>query len=309
MTPPDTAPVERWSVAVTGSTGFLGSALVAALLRDGHRVLPVVRTAPGAGEVGWDPAAGIVEREKLEGVDAVVHFAGESIGERWSAERKRRIRESRVRGTRLLAGALASLARPPRVLVSTSAIGYYGSRGDEVLEEGSGPGSDFLAGVVAEWEEASLLAAGAGIRVANPRFALVLGRGGGALARMLPVFRMGAGGVLGSGKQWWSWVSLEDAVDAVRFLVGADGLAGAVNVAAPEPVTNEGFTAALGAALHRPTVLRVPEAGLHLAFGEMADATLLASQRVVPARLLAAGFHFRHPTLESALRAALDEPA
>lgn len=310
MSSPPSGAEGRLRVAVTGSTGFIGEALVAALGRDGHRVHRVVRGAPAPEEVGWDVDGNRIEGEKLEGVDAVVHLAGENVGERWSAEKKRRIRESRVRGTRLLADALASLARPPRTLVSVSGVGFYGSgRGDELLTEESAPGSDFMAEVARAWEEATGPAARAGIRVAIPRLGLVVGAGGGALARMLPVFRMGGGGALGSGDQWWSWVALPDVVKAIRFLMGAGAPEGPVNVVAPEPVRNAEFTALLGRVLRRPTLLRVPAPALRLVFGEMADATLLASQRVVPARLLAEGFAFGYPTLEAALRSALDEPA
>jgi uncharacterized protein len=212
-----------------------------------------------------------------------------------------------VQGTTLLAETLASLERPPRVLASASAVGFYGDRGQEVLDEGSAPGSDFLAGVVREWEAAAEPAARAGIRVATLRFGVVLSRRGGALARMLPPFQLGGGGTLGSGRQWMSWISLHDTVMAIRFALAHEEVRGPVNVVAPDPVTNASFTEALGRALGRPTLVSVPEVALKLLFGEMAEATLLASQRAVPQRLRAAGFEFRHPRVEGALRDVLDE--
>jgi len=301
-----TGPETPLRVAITGSTGLIGTALARSLRADGHRVLPVVRSRPKEGEIGWDPREGRIDEAGLHGVDAVVHLAGETVGERWTEARKARIRESRVRGTSLLARTLASLPRPPGVLVSASAIGYYGDRGDEPLEEDAGPGSDFLAQVAQEWEAATEPAARAGIRVAIPRLGLVLSPAGGALARMLPVFQLGAGGRLGSGRQWWSWVSLPDVVRGIRFLLEAEATSGPYNLAAPEPVTNAEFTRTLGRVLSRPALFAVPEVALRLAFGEMADATLLASQRALPARLLGAGFAFRHPHLEAALRAVLN---
>lgn len=302
-------PGERRTVAVTGASGLIGSALVRSLRADGHEVRRLVRGTPrpDRGEIGWDPAAGRVDAEGLAGVDAVVHLAGENVGKRWTAEVKRRIRESRVRGTSLLAGTLAALPRPPRVLVSASAIGYYGDRGEETLTEGSGAGDDFLAEVGEAWEAAAEPAARAGIRVVLPRTGVVLTPEGGALERMLPVFRLGLGGRLGDGRQWMSWVSLPDVVRAFSYAVDTDSLSGPVNVVAPEPVTNAEFTRTLGRVLGRPTPAFVPRTALRLAFGEMADATLLASQRVLPARLLEAGFRFRHPSLEGALRAVLGE--
>jgi uncharacterized protein (TIGR01777 family) len=265
-----------------------------------------VRSRPaGPGEISWDPGAGRIDAAALEGVDAVVHLAGESIGRRWSAAVRSRILESRVRGTRLLADTLASLSRPPELLVSASAVGYYGDRGDEPLDESSPPGDDFLAGVAEAWENAANPAAEAGIRVVHPRFGVVLSPAGGALKRMLPAFRLGAGGRLGSGRQWMSWISIDDAVDALRFVIDTPALAGPIDFTAPEPVTNAEFTRVLGRLLRRPPFLAVPAAALRFLFGEMADRTLLASQRARPARLLGAGFSFRHPTLEDALAALL----
>ncbi len=308
MNSPETPPSsDRRRVAVTGSSGLIGSALVRALRAEGHEVLRLVRREPrpGRGEVGWDPREERIDAAALSGVDAVVHLAGASVGERWTDERKRRIRESRVQGTSLLSRSLADLPEPPRVLVSVSAIGYYGDRGDEPLSEESDRGGGFLSGVAVEWEAAAEPAARAGVRVVTPRLGVVLSPDGGALQRMLPVFRLGLGGRLGDGGQWMSWVSLPDVIRAFSFLIGTPEVKGPVNVVAPEPVTNAEFTRTLGHALGRPTPLFVPKTALRLAFGEMADETLLASQRVVPARLVGAGFHFRHPHLEGALRAVL----
>jgi uncharacterized protein (TIGR01777 family) len=240
-------------------------------------------------------------------MDAVVHLAGENIGARWSDHRKRRIRDSRVEGTMFLAEALASLERPPRVLVSASAMGIYGSRGDEVLAEDApeGPPTDFLAELGRDWESATDPALAAGIRVVNPRFGLVLTPAGGALGRMLPPFFLGVGGPLGSGRQWVSWISVDDAVGAVHHALFSEELAGPLNTAAPEPVTSRAFAATLGRVLRRPAVLPAPAPALKLLFGEMADKGLLASQRLSPARLTGSGYTFRHPTLESALRHVL----
>lgn len=300
------------TVAVTGASGFIGSALTAALGAEGTRVLRLVRrrARPESGEVAWDPERGTIDAAPLEGVDAVVHLAGESIDSRWTGEGKRRLRESRVAGTALLARALAGLAAPPRVLVSGSAIGFYGAaRGDERLTEESAPGTDFLGKLGVAWEGAAAPAAAAGIRVVQPRFGVVLGREGGALRRMLPAFRMGVGGRMGSGRQWMSWISREDAVRVIRFLIDRDDLSGPVNGVAPEPVSNSAFTEELGRALRRPTLLAVPRPALLALFGEMADGTILASQRVFPERLLAAGFEFRHTRIDQAFAAIFSAAA
>lgn len=293
-------------VAVTGSSGMIGTALVEELERDGHQVHRVVRSTPRPGEIGWSPAQGRIDAEGFEGMDAVVHLAGEEVGERWSEEKKRRIRDSRVQGTRLLAGALASRSAPPRVLVSASGVGYYGDRGDQRLDEESAPGDDFLARVVQEWEAATEPAARAGIRVARPRLGVVLSERGGALRKMLLPFRLGIGGRVGSGRQWLSWISLADAVGVIRFAIDTPALQGSFNAVAPEEATNAQFTRTLGEVLGRPTPFPVPAPVLRLLFGEMAEATLLVSQRAVPDRLLAAGYRFRYPDLRDALRAALD---
>ena len=294
-------------VAITGSTGLIGTALVASLRGAGHQVTRLVRRPPGPGEVRWDPAAGTIDGAGLEGHDAVVHLAGAGIGDhRWTEAYKAEIRDSRVKGTTLLAEALAALERPPAVLASASGINVYADRGDEVLTEASPPGEGFLAGVVREWEAATDAASAAGIRVAHLRNAVVLSRRGGALrARLLP-FRLGLGGRLASGRQWFSWISLDDEVAAIIHVLGDATVAGPVNMAAPSPVTNAEFTRALGRALGRPAVLRVPAAALAvLRGGELTREVVLASMRVVPGVLPATGFQFRHPTVDEGLRAAL----
>jgi uncharacterized protein (TIGR01777 family) len=238
----------------------------------------------------------------LEGVDAIVHLAGEPIGQRWTTSARRRIRESRIGGTQLIATSIASLSRPPRVFVSGSAMGIYGSRGDEVLDEASAVGRDFLAELAASWEAEADRAAPAGVRVVKIRTGLVLSPRGGALARLLLPFRLGLGGRVGSGRQWVSWIALSDTVRAIRHVMESNGVVGPVNVGAPNPVTNAELTSTLGKVLHRPTIVPVPAAVLRLVFGEMGEGTLLASQRMRPRRLLESGFRFEHPTLESALR-------
>lgn len=296
-------------VAVTGASGFLGRALVHALEGRGDTVLRLVRREAGAGEAAWDPERGTLDAAALEGLDAVVHLAGEGIADgRWTAARKARIRNSRVLGTRLLSGALAECARPPAVLVSGSAMGIYGDRGDELLTESSALGSGFLAETGALWEAAAEPARAAGIRVVHPRFGMILHPGGGALARMLPPFRLGAGGPLGHGRQWVSWLSLDDAVAVILFAIATPALSGACNAASPVPVTNAEFARTLGAALHRPAVIPVPALALRLMFGEMADQALLASQRLVPAALETVGYRFRDRELAPTLQRLLDGP-
>ena len=294
-------------VAITGASGLVGRALAPSLSADGHEVIRLVRRAPrAADEVRWDPERGEIDPLRLEGVDAVVHLAGANLAEgRWSERRKARLRDSRVAPTRLLAEALAGLKRRPRVLVSASAIGYYGDRGDEWLSESSAPADDFLGRLVRDWEAAAAPAAQAGIRVVHPRTGLVLSLAGGALGKMLPPFRMGLGGVLGSGRQHMSWIAIDDLLGVLHHVLGREDLEGPVNVVSPSPVTNAELTRVLGRVLHRPTVARAPAFALRLAFGEMADATLLASTRVRPERLLASGYRFRFPELEPALRHVL----
>jgi len=294
------------SVAVTGASGLLGAALMPALRSAGWTPRAVVRRSARGGEVQWDPAAGTIDQAALEGVSAAVHLAGESIAAgRWTDETKRRIRDSRVLGTRLLAESLAHLRTRPRVLVSASAVGIYGDRGDDRLDEASELGADFLARVGKEWEAAARPAADAGVRVVYLRFGIVLAREGGALGRMLTPFRLGLGGPLGSGRQWMSWIALDDAVRAVLEVLRNEAARGPINAVAPEPVRNAEFAARLGEALHRPAVIPAPAFALRALFGELADGALLASQRVYPARLAALGFHFHYPTLPAALEAIL----
>jgi len=291
-------------VAITGSTGLVGSAVVPLLSAAGHEVVRLVRRAPGPGEkaVRWDPAEGEVDAGGLEGFDAVIHLAGENVGAgRWTPARKAAIRDSRVNGTRLLCEALAGLARPPKTLVCASAVGYYGDRGEETLTEESPPGTGYLAEVCREWEAASAPAARNGIRVVALRIGMVLSPKGGALPRMLPLFRAGLGGVIGGGRQYVSWVALDDLAGIVLHALQSRELRGPVNAVATRPVTNREFTGALGKVLSRPTPLPVPAFALRLAVGEMADALLLSSARVVPKRLEESGYRFRFPELPAAL--------
>lgn len=291
-------------IAVTGSSGFIGSALVSALRAEGHRVRPLVRPGGLADDaIQWDPLRGTIDTSALEGVDALVHLAGESLaGGRWTQARKARIRDSRVAGTRLLAEALVSLQKKPRVWLSVSAVGIYGDRGDELLDEQSAVGHDFLSDVGVAWESAARPAAMAGIRVVHPRLGVVLHPSGGALQKLLPIFKLGLGGRLGTGQQYMSWVSRADVVSALSFLLDRSDLSGPVNLTAPTPVTNAEFTRALSAAVSRPALLRVPSFAMRVALGEMADAALLGGQRVIPGRLSASGFQFTHPALDACLR-------
>ena len=292
---------------VSGASGLVGSALSASLAGRGHRVERLVRRTPvsGAPEIAWDPAQGTIDRDALEGADAVVHLAGESVAASWTAERKRAIRESRVAGTGLLASTLADLRRPPRVLVSASAVGYYGDRGEKTVTEDSPPGTGFLADTARAWEAAAEPALEAGIRVVHPRIGMVLSARGGALAKMLTPFRLGVGGVVGTGRQQMSWIALDDLVAVLEHLALTDELSGPVNAVAPHPVTNREFTATLGRVLGRPTLLPLPAFMVRLLFGEMGQALLLDGARVLPSRLEASGFGFRYPRLEEALRAEL----
>jgi uncharacterized protein (TIGR01777 family) len=299
-------------ILVTGSSGLVGTALVRALAKDGHTVCRLARPQSDAGDapkegfaVAWNPATGELGGAAV-GADAVVNLAGASIaGGRWTVERKALLRSSRIDTTRALVGALAKMNARPRVLVSASAIGIYGDRGDEVLTETSKAGTDFLAGLAQEWEAEALKAEALGIRVVLARFGIILAREGGALAKMLLPFKLGAGGRLGSGQQWMSWVTLEDVVGSLRFAIEHASVRGAVNVVAPQPVRNAEFTKVLAKALHRPALFPAPAFALRLALGEMADALLLASQRVAPQRLQQLGFHFQHGDLTSALAAVL----
>lgn len=292
-------------ILVSGSHGLVGGALIKSLTNDGHEVSRLVRRerAFGSPEVEWHPDHGLIDAEHIEGLDAVVHLAGESIASgRWTDDKKRSIRDSRVKGTQLLSKSLAQCSRPPAVFVSASAIGYYGDRNDELLTEASAPGDDFLARVCVEWERATGPAAEKGIRTVNTRLGIILDAKGGALEKMLTPFRMGIGGRVGDGRQWMSWIALDDVVNALKFVIDDGSIKGPVNFVAPKPVTNAEFTKTLGRVLSRPTLFPVPAFGVRLAFGEMADALLLSSQKVEPGVLEDKGFLFYWPTLEPALR-------
>jgi len=290
------------NVLISGATGLIGSALVPELEANGHTVTRLSRSRSGANTVRWDPSAGTIEGD-LEGTEAVVHLAGESIAQgRWSPDKKRRILDSRVQGTSLLAERIAALSTPPKVMVSISAVGYYGDRGDEVLTEESTPGEDFLARVCREWEAAAEPARRAGIRVVHPRLGIVLSPQGGALGTTLPIFKLGGGGKIGSGRQWWSWVALDDVVGSIVHALTDETVEGPVNVGSPNPMTNAEYTKVLGKVLGRPTVLPLPAPAARIMLGEVADALLLASQRMRPTKLEATGYPFRYPRLEGALR-------
>jgi uncharacterized protein (TIGR01777 family) len=296
-------------IAVTGSTGLVGSALVPALEADGHRVRRLVRreVRNPEREVRWDPASGQIDAAGLAGVEAVVHLAGVNVAaHRWTSRFKDEIRISRVAGMRLLCDALARLDPRPQVLCSASATGYYGNRGQEPVDESSPPGRGFLAEVCREWEAATGAAREAGIRVVNLRIGVVLSSKDGALARMLPFYRKGLGGVIGSGRQVISWIALDDLVSAIQFSLTRSSLAGPVNAVGPEPVTNREFTRTLGLVLKRPTAFWMPAFIARLAFGEMADEVLLGGARVEPKALMEAGFSFACPRLEPALRHVLE---
>lgn len=298
--------------AITGASGLIGSALRSALTADGHLVVPVVRrpVADDGTEVRWDPQAGTIDADGLEGLDGVIHLAGAGIGDRrWSDSYKREVLESRTRGTDLLARTLAGLDSPPPVLVSGSAIGIYGDTADSEVDETSPHARDFLAEVCVQWEASTAAAEQAGIRVAHLRTGIVLSPSGGALAKLLPLFKLGAGGRMGSGRQWWSWISLRDEIAVIRWLLD-NQVSGPVNATAPNPVTNAEMTKILGAVLHRPTLVPVPAFGPKLLLGsELAEALLFTSQRVRPAVLMAHQFQFADATLESALRSMLNRPA
>ncbi|MCL9759584.1 TIGR01777 family oxidoreductase [Frankia sp. AiPa1] len=297
-------------IVVTGASGLIGSALVPALRADGHEVNVLVRRPPRAGgEIAWDPAAGRLDPAALAGVDAAVHLAGAGVGDhRWTASYRRTLRDSRIAGTELLARTLAGLDPRPRVLLSGSAIGWYGIDAGAAtgpLDESAPAGDGFLARLVEDWEAAAQPAREAGIRVCTLRTGIVLAPDGGVLARQLPLFRLGLGGRLGSGRQWLSWIALPDHVGAVRFLLATQPVSGPVNLVAPEPVTNARFTSALAGALHRPAFAAVPRAALRLALGEFADEGVLASQRLAPTVLTTAGFRFAHNDIDGALRSIL----
>lgn len=293
-------------IAITGASGLIGGALADRLTAEGHDIVRVVRAGSGPGTIRWDPVAGTIDAAGLEGCDGVVHLAGAGIADkRWTDERRRVILESRTLGTGLLARTLASLDRPPRVLLSGSAIGYYGERGDEVLTEASPRGTGFLSDVCVAWEGAAAPAVDAGIRTAFLRTGIVMSAKGGALGKVLPLFKLGVGGKLGSGRQWWSWISIADEVGAIAWLLEHE-VAGPVNLTAPAPATNGEWTKALGHVLGRPTFLAVPKFGPKLLLGsDLGEELLFMSSRVEPAALQAAGFHFEHSTLEAGLRSAV----
>jgi hypothetical protein len=302
-------PPSAHTIAITGATGLIGSALADRLRARGHIVRRIVRSNPAPGDVLWDPSRDLLAAGALTGVDAVVNLAGEPIAHRWTAERKAALRESRVRGTALLARAVSALPVKPRVFLSGSAVGYYGDRGDEVLDETAGAGTGFLARLGVDWESAAAPVADAGVRVVLLRTGIVLSPDGGALAKLLPIFRLGGGGPLGSGRQWMSWITLDDHVRAMEHALFTEGLRGAVNLTAPAPVRNAELAATLGGVLGRPALLSVPAFALELLYGEMARETLLAGQRVMPAALTSAGFQFEEPALEGALRRILKSAA
>jgi uncharacterized protein (TIGR01777 family) len=291
-------------VLISGSHGLVGKALISSLSSDGHEIVRLVRGTPsGPAEVEWHPNEGRIDAANLEGFDAVVHLAGESIASgRWTDEKKRAIRDSRVKGTALLSEALARLSRPPAVFLSASAIGYYGDRGDEVLTEKSAPGKDFLASVCVEWENATRAAIEKGIRTVHTRFGIILDAEEGALGKMLTPFRMGIGGRVGHGRQWMSWIAIEDVVNGLRFVIEDKTTSGPINFVAPNAVRNAEFTKSVGHVLSKPTLFPVPAFGVRLAFGEMGDALLLSSQRVEPRVLRERGFVFRWARLDEALR-------
>lgn len=303
-------------VAITGATGLIGGELSSVLRAEGHRVTGVTRSRPGPDEIRWSPSEGRLDPADLRGVDAVVHLAGEPIGfsswepkaiadARWTPETKRRLLDSRVQGTTLLARTLAEMDGGPRVLVSASAIGYYGDRGDEPLTEASASGSLFLSELCRQWEASAQPARDAGLRVVHPRIGIVQSPRDGAVQRSLPLFRLGLGGPFGSGGQWWSWVMLEDVIGILRHAVVDDGVAGPINVTAPTPVTNLEWTRTLGRVLGRPTVLPVPRFGPRLVFGELADELIYVSAKVLPEATLASGYRYHFTDLEAGLRSVL----
>jgi uncharacterized protein len=292
-------------VLISGASGTVGAALLPSLSEKGYQVVRLVRGAPsGSDQIQWDPTKPLAP-VVVSGFEAVVHLAGESIVGRWTESKKTAIRDSRIQGTRHLAEALAQSVMPPRVLISASAIGFYGDRGDEILREESASGAGFLAEVCREWEAAMEPAAKAGIRAAQLRVGVVLSPVGGALQKMLTPFRLGVGGNIGSGRQWWSWIDVRDLVGAVLHILSTDSLRGPVNGVAPSPVTNAEFTRTLARVLSRPAIFPMPAFAARLAFGQMADELLLASQRVEPGKLLASGYRFKQPELEAALRTIL----
>ena len=293
------------TVAIAGASGFLGSAFARHLTGQGHEVRRIGRRTSRGVDFHWDLAAGTLDPAALDGADAVINFAGATVAQRWTHEHKTAILASRVRSTDLLARTMVAVRSPPRVFLATSAVGIYGARGDEVLDEASAPGQGFLADVVRQWELAAAPARDAGVRVVHPRMGLVLHPDGGVLAKLIPVFNVGGGGKIGHGGQWMSWIGMHDAMRALELLMVEDGMHGIVNVCGPNPVTNAQFSHTLGDVLHRPALATVPEFAIKLMFGEMGEETLLSGQRVNPKCLLDAGFEFEFPELGPALRREL----
>jgi uncharacterized protein len=294
-------------VAVSGSHGLVGTALCSSLSKNGHTVYRIARSGGSdSNSIVWNIDAGTIDTDKLNGMDAVVHLAGENIAAgRWTPEQKKKIKDSRIKSTRLLADAICKLPAKPQVVVSGSAIGFYGNRGDEQLNESSNPGFGFLAEVTREWEDAIAPVKAAGVRVVNLRTGVILSPKAGALNKMLPIFKLGGGGIVGDGKQYMSWVSLEDEVKAIEFMLTNTNIEGPVNVVAPNPVTNSQFTSILGHLIHRPTLFPLPGFAAKIILGEMADELLLSSQRCQPTKLLNGGYQFTYPKLDDALSAAL----
>jgi uncharacterized protein (TIGR01777 family) len=289
-------------IAVAGVSGFLGSALAAALAERGDTVLGIGRSRPGSTvDIEWDPAAGRLDPRALEGVDAIANLTGANLGQRWTESVRKEIIESRVASTRLLATTIASMAQPPGTLLNMSAVGLYGDRGDEVLGDEAAPGSGFLAEVVRAWEAATTPAAAAGVRVVMPRLGVVIHPDSGPLQRLLPIFRLGAGGRIGDGRQWLTWIGRTDAIRVLVALLHRDDLAGPINACAPNPVRNEEFTKVLASVLHRPALAVVPPFAVRLLYGEMGIETVVQGQRVLPRRLLEAGFRFEYPDLRGAI--------
>jgi len=294
-------------ILVSGSSGLVGTALLPALQASGYEVTRLVRgTVPGNQQIGWDPARSLAP-ESVSGFDTVIHLAGESIVGRWTEAKKGRILESRVQGTRNLVKALVEASQRPRVLISGSASGYYGDRGDEILRENSPSGQAFTSELCRQWEAATEAAANAGIRTVQIRLGVVLSATGGALQKMLPPFRMGVGGNMGNGRQWLSWIDLQDVIGAIQYILKTEALQGPVNLASPNPVTNAEFTKTLASVLSRPAVFPMPAFAARLVFGQMADELLLASQRLEPAKLLASGYVFQKPDLRRTLSAILEK--